>query len=189
MKRSLVLCCLLLFPVVVSASQFVKLPFDEVARGATLVVRGTMGPVTSGWDDEHQIIYSSAQLEVSRYIAGFGPNVLQVREIGGTVGGYTQEAIGFPVLQEGQEVVLFLTRWDDSSDWRIHEYSQGKYSLRQAGPRLIVAPDSMTQGADQESIASEERAVLGADMSFDEFVSMVQAARRGETGERERPRK
>lgn len=184
MKRSLVLCCLLMFPVALSASQFIQLPFDEVARGATLIVRGTMGPVTSGWDDEHQVIYSYAQLEVSRYIAGFGPNVLSVREAGGTVGGYTQEAIGFPVLREGQEVVLFLTRWDDSSDWRIHEYNQGKFALRHAGPRLTVAPDPMTQGA--EPVISAESVDAEA-MTFDEFVSMVNAARRGEPGDRVRP--
>src|SRR4051812_46198183 len=114
-RRSLVLSFLLLVAIVVpmSASQFIELPFDQVAREATLVVRGTVGPVSSAWNDDHDVIFSYAPIQVKQYLGGDGPSVLMLREVGGTAEGYTQVAIGFPTLREGQEVVLFLTQWDD----------------------------------------------------------------------------
>src|SRR6185369_15494171 len=129
----------------ICASQFVQLPFDTVARDSALIVRGTLGPVSSAWDDSHEVIYSYATLRVARYMAGSGPRVLMVREVGGTVGDYTQEAIGFPSLREGQEVVLFLSRWDDSADWRIEAYNQGKYRVIKTPHGEMVSPDPDTQ--------------------------------------------
>jgi len=165
-----------------SASQFVQLPFDEVARNATLVVRGTLGPVTSAWDDDREVIYSTATLRVGRYLAGTGPRTLQVREVGGTVGDYTQEAIGFPALREGQEVVLFLSQWDDAADWRIEAYNQGKYRVRLTPHGEMVSPDTDTQGHERTLDGGIGRVRAAATMedegfAIEELASMVRAAR------------
>ena len=166
----------LLFVVPLSASQFVRMPFDQVAREATYVVRGTLGPVTSAWDDAHEVIYSTAVLTVNRYFAGSGPETLFVREVGGTVGGYTQEAIGFPMLREGEQVVLFLSQWEDSSDFRIHAYNQGKFLVRSMRGVDMLTPDPVQQGDDRLSprVKSEE---AEDGLSIDEFAGMVMAAR------------
>ena len=138
-----------------SASQFVPMEFDKLARSSKMVVRATVGPVTSAWNDSRDVIFSYANLEVHRYLAGNGPNVLRLREVGGTVGNYTQEAVGFPTLREGQEVVLFLTRWEDSDDWRIEGFNQGKYIVQglRDGAEL-VSPDPVTQGHAREADAT-----------------------------------
>lgn len=168
----------------ICASQFIQLPFDAVARDSALIVRGTLGPVTSAWDDSHEVIYSYATLRVGRYLAGGGPRVLMVREVGGTVGDYTQEAIGFPALREGQEVVLFLSRWDDSADWRIEAYNQGKYRVTRTPHGELVSPDPETQGHERDfdrggrmraNAVSEETG-----MPIEELVSMIEAARGAE---------
>jgi len=177
----LLLSAALVFPA--SASQFIQVPFDDVARGAGVVVRGTLGPVTSAWDDNHEVIYSTARIDVSRYFAGEGPRTLVVREVGGTVGDYTQEAIGFPTLREGQEVVLFLARWDDSSDWRIHDYTQGKYLVRNIGGKETLLLDPVTQGHERAIGGGRDAHVMSVDeqpgLSIDEFAAMVRAARDG----------
>ena len=153
-RRLVVLSSLLvlILAVPLTASQFVPMDFDKLARSSKMVVRATVGPVTSAWNDSHDVIFSYANLEVHSYLAGKGPSVLRLREVGGTVGNYTQEAIGFPTLREGQEVVLFLTRWEDSDDWRIEGYNQGKYIV--TGMRdgaELVSPDPVTQGHAREA--------------------------------------
>ncbi|HEV7922618.1 MAG TPA: hypothetical protein VGR02_17680 [Thermoanaerobaculia bacterium] len=185
-RRSLVLSLLLLAAMAVpmSASQFIELPFDQVARDATLVVRATVGPVTSAWDDAHEVIFSTARVEVKHYLAGDGPNVLMLREVGGTVDGYTQEAVGFPTLREGQEVVLFLSKWEDGADWRIHAYNQGKYIVREMHNRELVMHDPVMQGDDRSPASPRVRSNAiqeAAALDIDELEQMVRAARQAQS--------
>ena len=183
-RRSLVLSFVLIAAMAIpmSASQFIELPFDQVARESTLVVRGTVGAVSSAWNDDHDVIFSYAPIQVKQYIAGEGPSVLMLREVGGTAEGYTQVAVGFPTLREGQEVVLFLSQWEDSADWRIHAYNQGKYVVREVRTKLFATPDPVTQGHERinggvprvqtDAVASE-----ASGLSLDELTQMVTAAR------------
>lgn len=162
-----------------SASQWIQLPFDQVVRESTYVVRGTVTNVYSAWDDAHETIFSYATVRVKRYIGdSAGPAVLMVREAGGTVGDYTQQAIGFPELREGEEVVLMLSKWDDSDDWRIHAYNQGKYLVRAFNGMEKLVEDPVKQGDDRlaTSLAPRMQSESTA-LSMDEFEEMVAAAR------------
>jgi hypothetical protein len=190
-RRSLVLSFLLIAAAALplTASQFIDVPFDQVARGATLIVRGTVtGEVTSAWNDSHDLIFSYATVHVNRYVAGAGPQELIVREVGGTVAGYTQEAIGFPMLREGEEVVLFLTQWDDSADWRIDSYNQGKYLVSKTPHGEFLMHDPVTQGAERlESHGPMRIEPLGApELSIIELEEMVAAARGERHGTQQR---
>ena len=180
MRRTLlVLVALGLLALPLSASQFIKLPFDKVVQESTFVVRGVVGPVDAAWNDEGEIIFSSANLEISEYLVGTGPRLLRIREVGGTVNGYTQQAIGFPELREGEEVVLMLTRWDDSGDYRIHAYAQGKYVVEGKRVRLDAGQGEMRPDHSTQKTAAEDG------MSLDELRSMVVAAERGHVRVRE----
>ncbi|HEX8170284.1 MAG TPA: hypothetical protein VF824_07080 [Thermoanaerobaculia bacterium] len=167
-----------------SASQFVKLPFDQVAREATYVVRGTVENTWSAWDDAHEVIFTYATVRVNRYFGETtGPDTLVVREVGGTVGNYTQEAIGFPAIRNGEDVVLFLSRWEDAPELRIHAYNQGKFLVRNRDGVDVLIEDSVKQGEDginrgaRPSIRTESVDVPAFRM--DEFAQMVDAARAG----------
>src|ERR1044072_9143258 len=123
LRRLMPVLVLLAASVPLSVLQFIQFPFDKVARSVTLIVCGPVVGVYSASNDAHDTIFSYATVRVQRYIGETtGPDVLMVREAGGTVGGYTQQAIGFPELREGEQVVLMLTKWDDNDDWRIHAY-------------------------------------------------------------------
>jgi hypothetical protein len=171
-----------------SASQFVDQPFDKVAREAAYVVRGSVVDTWSAWNDSHDLIYTYATLRVSRYFGEIaGPDTLVVREVGGVVDGYAQEAIGFPAIRRGEQVVLFLSQWDNSSDYRIHAFNQGKYLVRlRAGDRQeVLVSDPVKQG--EERVTAGGRMEFGTDavteengLSIDEFAGMVDAARAGE---------
>jgi hypothetical protein len=190
-RRALSLIALLLIvsAVPLSASQFIDQSFDKVAREATFVVRGSVVDTWSAWDDAHQVIYTYATLRVSRYFGEkTGPDTLVVREVGGTVDGYTQEAIGFPAIRRGEQVVLFLSEWENSTDLRIHAYNQGKYLVRMRADRSeVLISDPVKQGEERLASSGPRMAAEAENgLSIEEFAGMVDAARAGETTPRAR---
>jgi hypothetical protein len=174
----------LAFPL--SASQFIDVPFDEIARQSSLVVRGSVVNTWSAWDPAGEVIYTYATIRVQRYFGeATGPDVLTVREVGGTVDGYTMEAIGFPMIRQNEDVVMFLAPWDDGIDYRIHAFNQGKYLVRNRGGVEVLIHDPDRQGderldrdgrfaARSHSIPEDQPALL-----IEEFAQMVEAARSG----------
>ncbi len=190
MRRTLSLITLLLIAsaLPLTASQFIEQPFDQVAREASLVVRGTVGNTWSAWDDSHEVIFTYATVNVTRYFGETtGPDTLLVREVGGTVDGYTQEAIGFPVIRSGEEVVLLLSKWEDSADYRIHAFNQGKYLVKKNGPDIILTEDPVKQGdarlgTDREhGPRTNAVASAPAGLRLEEFAQMVDDARASRT--------
>ena len=185
-RRTLSLLTLLLAlsALPLSASQFMEVPFDQVVRESAYVVKGTIGETWSAWDASHEVIFTYATVRVDRYFGeSTGPDTLLVREVGGTVDGYTQEAIGFPAIRRGENVVFMLSRWEDSTDYRIHAFNQGKYLVRNRGGVEYLFADTRQQGSERldgerrmqtESIDSAEPG-----LSMNEFAQMVNDARAG----------
>ncbi len=198
-RRSMILVVVLLLALPLSASQFVRVSFDQVARESSLIARGTVQETWSAWDDAHEVIYTYATVRVNRYFGeSTGPDTLVVREVGGTVDGYTQQAIGFPEIRRGEDVVLFLSRWEDgAAEFRVHAYNQGKFLVKNRGGVEVLVEDPMKQGDGRlerprfdmrmQSAEVEE----GETLTLAEFAEMVDAARAGERIERntDRPRK
>jgi hypothetical protein len=170
-----------------AASQFVEVPFDQVAREAQYVVRGEIVNTWTAWDESHEVIFTYATLRVDRYFGETtGPDTLVVREVGGTVDGYTQEAIGFPMIRQGESVVLFLSPWADSSDLRIHAFNQGKFLVRNRGGREFAVADDVHQGDarlghDTPGAPNVRADSADADngLSLDELAQMIDDARAG----------
>jgi len=183
-RRSLSLMLLVLLSALpLAASQFIEEPFDQIARESKYVVRAQVIDTYTAWDDAREVIYTYATIRVNRYFGeATGPDVLMVREVGGTVDGYTQEAIGFPAIRRGENVVLMLAQWEDSSDLRIHAFNQGKYLVRStpAGKEILVQ-DPVKQG--DARLHREGRFTIEPNAEFglgiDEFAQMIDDARAG----------
>lgn len=174
-----------------SASQFIRAPFDQVARESDLIIRGTVEQTWSAWDDAHEVIFTYANVRVTRYFGeATGPDLLVVREVGGTVGDYTQEAIGFPAIRRGEQVVLMLTKWENGGEYRINAFNQGKYLVRDRDGMEMLFEDPVKQGEARLAPGRFGMRELGAGdlMTIDEFAGMVEAARAGERVERPGPR-
>jgi hypothetical protein len=190
-RRSLTIGLLLLvLALPLSASQFLEVPFDQLAVESQAIVRGQILNTWSEWDASHEIIFTYATVRVSRYFGEMtGPDTLTVREVGGTVDGYTQEAVGFPMIRGGEEVVLMLSDWEDGSgDMRIHGFSQGKYLVRNRAGKDVVVLDTVQQGDErlhspfgaQSNSVSADTPALG----IEEFAAMVNDARAGKSSNR-----
>lgn len=189
-RRTLSLMALLfLVSLPLAASQFVEMPFDQVARESQYVVRGQVVDTWSAWDDAHEVIYTYATFRVSRYFGeAAGPDTLVVREVGGTVDGYTQEAIGFPVIRANEDVVLFLSPWSDGAEMRIHAFNQGKFLVKNRGGREVVVADDVRQGdarlgrdSHLPNVRPDGADELNGALSLDELALMIDDARAGKT--------
>ncbi|MFP5246990.1 MAG: hypothetical protein ACLGH0_09890 [Thermoanaerobaculia bacterium] len=182
-RRSLSLITLLLIVALpLSASQFIQLPFDQVARESAYVVRGEVTDTFSAWDSAREVIYTYATVRVTRYFGDTtGPDTLVVREVGGTVDGYTQEAIGFPAVRRGEQVVLFLSQWEDSPEFRIHAFNQGKFLVRNRDGVEVLVEDPVKQGDARLSRDGRFEVTPNAEagLRIDEFAAMVDDARAG----------
>src|SRR5689334_20103789 len=90
-RRTLILGLLLIaLALPLAASQFVQLPFEQVASESQYVVRGRIVNTWTAWDDAHEVIYTYATVRATRYFGeSAGPDTLIVKEVGGTVDGYT----------------------------------------------------------------------------------------------------
>jgi len=186
---SLIAFVLIVSAMPLAASQFIDQSFDQVARDASYVVRGSVIDTWSAWNDTHDVIFTYATVRVSRYFGErAGPDTLLVREVGGTVDGYTQEAIGFPAIRRGEQVVLFLSEWENSTDLRIHAYNQGKYLVRMRADRTeVLVSDPVKQGEERQASAGPRIAAEAENgLTLEEFAGMVESARAGESTPRVR---
>ena len=81
-RRALSLIALLLIvsAMPLSASQFIDMPFEQVAREAKYAVRAEVVDTWSAWNDTHDLIFTYATLRVTRYFGDVtGPDTLPQR--------------------------------------------------------------------------------------------------------------
>ena len=141
------------------ASSFRRISFDELVDSSVAVVQVRVLDTEAAWTGtEYSYIATTAHLEVVRSLDGdFIPGEeLFVREVGGTVDGYTLQAVGFPQLNPGDELVIFLTNWEDETvDWRPYG-PQGIYEVVHNAEGDFVIP-AFLQGEkpDTKEVVSE----------------------------------
>jgi hypothetical protein len=136
-RRLMILAALLALGAVLpaQASTFLARSEKELVAASDAVVRGRVVSVESFWNDPHTLIISEAVFEVESAIVGTTPRYVTLRTAGGTVDGYTVEAIGFPAFRAGDRALLFLERDDEKPLGRV--YTKGRpESYRVAGYQL-----------------------------------------------------
>ncbi len=133
------------------ASTFRPISFGELVHSSEAVVQlkvvSTRSAWTSGPDPD---LRTWAEVEVVRSLDGdlAAGDTLTLVEVGGRVDDYSVQAIGFPQLVAGVELVVFLTRWaDGSGDWRVSQYGQGFYEVVREEGRELLFPAPLQGGA------------------------------------------
>jgi hypothetical protein len=115
--------------VTAGASTFIALSRQELVSQSDAVIQGRVLKVSSYWGQEGRVIMSEALIQVEEKIRGEAPTVVRVRTFGGTVGGYTVEAHGFPKFAINDRVVLFLTNANETAE--VTGYRQGQWRIVQ----------------------------------------------------------
>jgi hypothetical protein len=122
------------------SSTFLALSQEELLAGSTAVLQGRVVEVESFWNAERTAILSEALVSVDEVLVGRAPTLVRVRTFGGTVGGYTVEAQGFPRFVAGEEALLFLYREPADGSVRVWGYQQGQYRIETRGGERIAVP-------------------------------------------------
>lgn len=112
-----------------SASTFVAMTAEELIAEADAVVQGTVIQLESRWDKNGRIIVTEATVQVSEAIVGSAPSQIVVKTPGGEVANYRMEALGFPQLAKGEEVILFLKADQNIQVSRIVGHQQGHFEV------------------------------------------------------------
>jgi hypothetical protein len=133
------------------ASQFEPVRDAQLVCEATDVVRGQVTDVQSAWDKDRVAIWTTATVQVEDVIRGNAARGarFQVKEVGGTVAGYTITAEGFPTFRKGEEVVLLLKPWEDGSGaHRVWGYGRGMFVVgrREGGEPTASRHDVVESG-------------------------------------------
>jgi hypothetical protein len=131
MKRSswigMVLLALAVVAAPAVASTFIALDQRELVAQSDSVVQGRVLKVNSFWSPSGRIVLTEVIVQVEEKILGAAPGVVVLRTAGGTVGGYTVEAHGFPKFEVGERAVLFLH--NSSNVAEVTGYRQGQYRI------------------------------------------------------------
>jgi len=140
MKRLMSIGLLLLSVAAVpaSASTFLQMSQKDLVRGSGAVIQGQVLKVSSFWEPTGRIIVTEAVVRVEEKIYGEAPSVVVVRTFGGTVGGYTVEAHGFPTFRANDRLLLYLEPEKDGVT-RVAGYLQGQFHVvRQGGVEMAI---------------------------------------------------
>ncbi len=140
----------------VSAGTFRRLSPGDLRQAAERVVRAKVVSVRSDWNVDRSFIFTYVSLGVQQDYKGSGPSVLEVRVPGGEVAGRSISAEGMPQFRLGDEVVVFLTRWDDGTV-KVLGYFQGL-------SRVVPSPQGpVLRGGtlDNRLLADVEREIRG----------------------------
>jgi len=139
-----------LFVLPVTASTFVAMTADELISGSDSVIQGEVIRIRSHWHASGRVIVTDATVRVDEVLIGNSPAVVQVRTYGGQVNDLVVEAHGFPKLEDGEKVILFLYQDAEDQTTRIQGYQQGHY-------RVVTRLDGVTLAVPQ---LDEEVAML-----------------------------
>lgn len=130
----------------VGASTFLRMTPSQLVSGSAAVVQGEVLKVSSFWDRSGRIIVTEALVQVEEKILGDAPSVVVVRTFGGTVNGYTVEAIGFPKFKAKERLVLYLEAEKDGAS-RVTGYQQGQYRIVRDQAGVEYAMPTVDEGA------------------------------------------
>jgi hypothetical protein len=114
-----------------------KTSVEELTASSQLVLHARVGSSSSQWEDKN--IYTYTQIEVIEPIKGSPPERVTVKQLGVRVGQEALEVPGTPRLEQGEEVVLFLVRWNDA--YWVHSIVLGKFTVERAEGRAVAVND------------------------------------------------
>jgi hypothetical protein len=148
MKRLVMLLLLsaLVAALPAAASTFIHMDQKDLVRASAAVVQGRVISTNSYWNKTGQVIVTDAFLQVEDTIFGETPSVVVVHTFGGTVGGFTVDAEGFPKFQVNERLLLFLEPEKEGSS-RVAGYLEGMYRIvREPSGIERAVPAAITGG-------------------------------------------
>lgn len=168
------------------ATVVIDLSFEDMARRAPLIIRGTVTGEKVAWDEDHRVIDTYTTIRVSKALKGKPAGLVVVRQPGGIIGREAQKVAGAARFQEGEDVVLFL---EPSSDKVAGHFvlgmAAGKVLIRHTpiGERAVRELEGLTfyppEAPGQTNLTLRDREELGDAAAFLERIRLAVASSSG----------
>lgn len=126
------------------ATQIAYLTPRELGQQSELVFRGKVVSVNSYWNDKHTKIFTRTRVAVDETYKGSSWAVVDVVQLGGTVGKVKVTVQGALQWNVGEEVLLFAEPYDTGS-FQVSGFSQGKFGIKRnarTGTAYVQAPQA-----------------------------------------------
>jgi hypothetical protein len=158
----------------VRATTIEKLSLEEMTYLAQRIVRARCISNSSFWAEGE--IWTSTSLEVLETLKGPSTNRIEVRLLGGTVGGLDASVSGVPRFRQGDEVILFLepTRHGDLT---VVSWQQGTMRIlydSRTGVRVVTQDSAEFETFDPQTRSFKATGIH--DVPLKEFRVRVKAA-------------
>lgn len=151
-----------------AGATFVATSVEQVARTSDAVVRGRVRAVSSRFTRDGRIV-TEVELLVESAWKGAPEATVRLVVPGGRVGSLAQIVDAAPRFEEGEEVVVFLSRRGPA--WRVNGHALGKYRVEGGEARSALGGAQVLPRA----LEAGERAV--GTMGVPELERRVRSAR------------
>jgi hypothetical protein len=136
---------------------------EELTYESAVVIHGTVESVHCEWEDESgHTIRTIVRLQVEEYLKGSGASYIQVEQMGGQIGDIGDVIVGTPILNKGDEVILFLV--NDQGVLKIHSIALGCYKVVQTSDGLSRAVNDLSAthliDPDTDKVISRENSIF-----------------------------
>ena len=108
MKLHPLACSVALLAASAVATTIIPMSVEEMAQKAESIVEARALDSRSQWNPQHTLIYTYTRFTVGHTLKGRAAQIITVKQIGGSAGGYTQKVSGVRQFQPGEEALLFL---------------------------------------------------------------------------------
>jgi hypothetical protein len=149
-----------------SAATIPQMELAEVVERSPRIIQGRIVRTWSAWDASHKVIWTHAEVAVSRDLRGNAGQTLVLSELGGVVDGIEMHAPGAPKLEVGEDLVVFAYSTPGGL-WRLRGWGQGKYRIERdaAGGRIVrregFGAALIKPGAGPQAVAHSDGAQAG----------------------------
>jgi hypothetical protein len=124
------------------ATQIVYRSPQQLGQESALVVSGTVASVESYWNDTHTKVFTKTRIAVDETFKGTSQRMIDIIQLGGTVGTVKVTVHGALQWTPGEEVLLFVEP-NDAATYRVAGFSQGKFEIERdpvTGAKFISRP-------------------------------------------------
>ena len=149
------------------------LTIEDLTDSTSVVVKGRVQSVDSGWDLPAETIYTYVALEVDEVLRGQVPHdQIVIKQLGGVVGDVGLSVSGQPGFTPGEEVLVFLHVRPRDNTLQTANFWQGKWSIERR-PDGDVAVRHAGHDGDGVEVAYQESDLPSLERSIRERQATV----------------
>ena len=179
----LVLSALFVASPTLHATTVFERPVEELARRATLVVRGVVAGSKSSWGDAEELPATRTTLRVTKVLKGEAGETVVVRQAAGRGKGVALAIPGDARFAVGEEVVVFLERHPaGDGSWVLTSMAAAKFQVRHGTKGDLAVRDldglSFARPGQDGLVRVDEMARPPATLPLSDLLSRIAAARR-----------